>query len=221
MSRLMTYERDHTLSRKAADDALRMLTDVAQRYGESAEPNRITILLDMAADQSPELDAAYAELCGEYGDHPKRIAGIRVTDRTELRAFEWRVPPAGIADALARCAALRERSDLLAERVAVKFFWQFRLRDPVTRELLPGQDALPRLERHLDLSTMLLTLGRTRLLALWLMFPFDDVDAEFRAYVAALERSLPVQFSAKGWRRWQQTRAGSWKASRIDVPGSG
>jgi hypothetical protein len=86
-----------------------------------------------------------------------------------------------------------------------------------TRELLPGQDSLPKLDGHDDSSHLHLILGRTNLLEIWAMFPFDTASPEFVQYASSFAADLSLQFHPNGWRTWAVLR-GRWKAKRIEVP---
>ena len=219
---LIVYDCSHGLGRKDPRQLVAQVSACAGAFGHRPEPNEASVLLNMEADDDPALDAAYEELEREYGPYPRAIRGTRATDGHELRAFLFLVPEGGLEAAFDRVAALQARGGLLEQRAGLKLVWKFRLRDPDTRELLPGQDDLPRLESFPggrgDSSSIVLNLGRTSSIALWLMFPFEEPDEAFRAYSARLQAALPTAFSPKGWRRWKLAKSGAWKSEKLAVP---
>jgi hypothetical protein len=220
---VITYEGMHGLGRRDQRAVRDQLAACMARFGHGAEPSVASVLLDLAGDDDPALLAAREELAAEYGPYPQKITGSG-PDGHEWRAFLWRLStmdPAAIDAALDRTAALRARGGLLERRVGMKLEWAFRLRDPDTRELLPGQDTLPRLDRFPggrgDSSSAVLTLRATPTLSLWLLFPFAEPSVELRAYVERLQSALPMPLAAKGWRQWRLTRSGTWKGARVAV----
>ena len=220
---LITYEGTHGIGRRDPRALHEALAGCLAQFGYGAEPTQAWLVLNLEADDDPALLSAYDELVGEYGPYPKKITGNRTDDR-ELRAFLWQLPARdapSIDAAITRVSTLRARGGLLDKRATVKLKWSFRFRDPDTRELLPGQDTLPRLDRFPggrgDSSSAMLNLGATSSLDLWLLFPFAEADDRFRAYVSRLEAALPATLSPKGWRQWRLTRAGTWKATKLEL----
>ena len=221
-SGLITYEGTHALGRRPALAVWNTLAACLGRFGFTAEPTAVSLVLDLAGDDDPELLTAYSEVAAEYGAYPSKVTGSGPAGQ-QWRAFLWPIAPgdpAAIDRALGRAAELRARGGKLAQRVSVKFVWQFRLRDPDTRDLLPGQDSLPRVDRFPggrgDSSSAVFNLGAKSTLHLWLLFPFAEPTPAFRAYVDRLQAALPVSFVLKGWRLWRFTRAGTWKANKLD-----
>ena len=221
MNSLISYEGTHGLGRRAPAELYAATASCLGRFGFTATPDEAYLVLDLAADDDPALEAARAELAAAYGPYPEKITGTG-TDGRAWRALLWRVPADGIATTLEQAAALRSRGGLLAERAKVKLVWRFRLRDPDTRELLAGQDALPRLDRFPggrgESSSVVLNLGRSASADVWLLFPFEDPEGAFRAYVERLQAELSVPLAPRGWRQWRLSRAGTWKAAKLASP---
>jgi hypothetical protein len=221
MSTLITYERIHRLGRQ---DSRRLHTAMAacmETFGFAADPTESFFKLDLRADDDPALNAAYEEIARDYGRHAKKLQGTNVTDMRELRTFFWQIPQGSLDAAFERVATLRARGGLVQSRTGLKLIWKFRFRDPDTRELLPGQDALPRLDNFPggrgDSSCVVLNLGDPSSVWLWFLLPFAEPDAAFLAYVGRLQAALPAQLSSRGWRRWALARSGEWRAKRLSV----
>ena len=225
MDGLITYEGTHTVGRRAPRELAEEVAACLARFGYAAEPSDAAVLLEVRGDgEDLALAHAQAALATEYGAYPQRRT-TRGPDGREWGLYRWPVDPPALDPAMTRVAALRAEGGIVAERLRLKLQWKCRLRDPDTRELLPGQDALPRLDNfpggRADASTAALTLGPPTALDLWLLFPWAEPDEGFRAYVRRLQGELPVALSARGWRRWRRTRAGTWKAARLDpAPGT-
>lgn len=218
MTALITYEHLHGLGRR---DPQVLYTDLAacmKAFGYAEDPSEALVKLDMRDGGDAALRATYEELARAYGPYPKKLLATHVTDG-DWSVFFWQIPPGELDSALVRVIELQDRGGLLESRTGLKLVWKFRLRDPDTRELLPGQDALPRLENfpggHGDSSSVVLNLGRPSSVSLWFLFPFLEPDATFRQYVGRLQAALPVSLSAKGWRHWKKTRSGTWRASKL------
>lgn len=221
MTALITYEGVHRLGRR---EPRALHADVAAcmgAFGYAAPPDRASLVLDLAGDDDPELNAAVEQLTREYGGYPEKIKGLHVTDGREWRALLWHIPHERLEDGFERLAGFQARGGLLERRTALKLAWTFRFRDPKTRELLPGQDTLPRLETfpggHGDSSSVVLNLGHRSSISLWFLFPFAEPDAVFLAYVSGLQPTLPVPLATKGWRRWTLTRSGEWRSRKLQV----
>jgi hypothetical protein len=130
-SGLISYEGTNALGRRPPRAMLEELTSCLARFGFSAEPTAVSLALDLAGDDDPELLAAHTELAREYGAYPRNL-------------------------------------------------------------------------------------GAKSNLHLWLLFPFAEPTPAFRAYVDRLQASLPASFVTKGWRVWRFTRAGTWKANKLE-----
>ncbi len=219
---LITYEHLHTLRAGAPPMLLARFADCMARFGYAAEPAQALAALDMRDDQAPELAAACDALAALYGAHPRKLRGTDVSRGTELRTFLWPVPRADPGSAWSRIAALQPLGELVRSRVSLKLIWDFRFRDPDTRELLDGQDDLPQLQPWPggagNSSSIVLNLGAPSTCALRFLLPFADPGPAFQAYVGRLEEALPLRFARGGWRRWQRTRTGTWKAQRMAWP---
>lgn len=99
---------------------------------------------------------------------------------------------------------------------------RFRIRD-ITGEPLPGQDPARFGGVEYDAA---ITLGRSYValnlsnrasLRLSLCLPDAD-DAMLARVVPHLAAHLPCRLSPAQWRRWSQTRAGSFRARRVSAP---
>ncbi|MBI4885850.1 MAG: hypothetical protein HY824_02045 [Acidobacteria bacterium] len=221
MNALITYEGFHGLGRR---DVRRVHVDMAacmQVCGFAAEPSDSLLVLDQRDDDDAALRAAYEELKRDYGPYPRVLGGTNVTDRRALQTCLWQIPPGGVDAAFERAAHLRARGGLVQRRAFLKLICKFRFRDPDTRELLPGQDTLPRLHNwpggHGDSSSVVLNLGHSSSVSLWFMFPFAATDEAFMSYAGRLQTSMPARLSPRGWRRWTPSRAGGWKAKKVNV----
>ena len=225
MNGLITYEGTHRLGRRPSRELADQVAACLARFGFAAEPSDAGVLLDVRGEgNDPALASARAALAAEYGAYPQRRV-TRGPDGGEWALFRWSLDVRALEPAFARVDALRAEGALVAERLRLKLQWKFRLRDPDTRELLPGQDTLPRLNNfpggRADSSTVALTLGPPTALDLWFVFPWAEPDERFRAYVTRLAAELPVRLGARGWRQWRPTRAGTWKASKLaSAPGA-
>ena len=111
--------------------------------------------------------------------------------------------------------------------MAPVWFWMtstFRILDPVSRRPLPGQSPARfqgvEYEWRVPLGTsgMRLILHNTASIGLELCIPTAD-DETLRRVVPWLQLHLPFRLSPKHWRAWTLTKAGSWEARKIRIPG--
>ena len=221
MHALITYEGVHGLGSR---DPRRLHTDMAacmQVFGFAAEPTETLLKLDMRDDDDASLHAAYEELAHDYGRYPKKLRGINVAGGREFRTFLWQIPQGSLDAAFERVATLQARGGLLERRTGVKLIWKFRFRDPDTRDLLPGQDALPALDNFPggrgDSSSVVLNLDRPSSVSLWFLLPFAEPDADFRSYIGRLQAALPARLSSRGWRRWTLSPSGAWRGKKLSI----
>jgi hypothetical protein len=136
-----------------------------------------------------------------------------------------RVPEARVPDALEFLDAIEpQATDPYG--LAPIWFWmttKFRIRDPATGEVMPGQDP----ERYrgveyewrvpLGTSGLRLTLHNRSAIAIELCIP--DADEAVVGRVAPwLQAHLPCRLSPKQWRRWTATKSGSFAARRMADP---
>lgn len=217
---LITYEGVHRLGRSDARRLHAQFSDWMRAFGFGPEPTESLLMLDLRDDDDAGLNAAFDELARDYGRYPKKIQGVNVTDRRELRAFLWQLSQDNLDAAFDRVASLRSRGGLLEIRTGVKLIWKFRLREPETGDLLPGQDALPRLEDFPggrgDSSSVVVNLAHASSASLWFVLPFAEPDAAFNHYVARMQAALPARLSPRGWRRWTLARSG-WRSKKLNV----
>jgi len=217
MDALITYDFLHQLKRPDARQVYDGFAACMRAFASAPSPTTRGLLLDLSGDEDPDLNAANDELLRDFGPYPEKVSGVR-TDGWEWRLRQWPFELAALDAAFERAKTLQARSELLAARAGIRLGWSFHFVAPETGEPLPGQDALPALDpyRYGDSSSILLTLrGGTAAVSLWLMFPFAEPDAAFRAFVTAFQAALPVRLSARHWRRWSLAGSGAWKARKF------
>jgi hypothetical protein len=99
----------------------------------------------------------------------------------------------------------------------------FRVRDPASGHVLPGQDTHRYGGREYDWSVPLgtsalkLSLSNRARLAIDLCLPDADDQLLVRV-VPWLQTNLPCKLSAKHWNRWTATSTGSFKAINVPAP---
>jgi hypothetical protein len=99
---------------------------------------------------------------------------------------------------------------------------QFRIIDPDTGRLLPGQDPAhfndEVYEWHMPLGTSGLGLILNDHAAIRIELCLPDADEELlRRVVPWLQHHLPFKLSPKQWRSWTPTRSGGFKARRMTL----
>ena len=133
-----------------------------------------------------------------------------------LREHEhaWRLETDRLPDALTLLDALSPIPEHLGRGLLVVGFQRvFHLRDPLIAGALPhqgadlySQDAEP--GRPLGASSIYLRLSSRSTCAVFLCFPFGELDAE-RDYAARLRAALPFQLSTAHWSRWRLNAGGT------------
>lgn len=101
--------------------------------------------------------------------------------------------------------------------------FNFRILDPATGLVLPGQDParFGSVEYEwgvpLGSSRLRLILSNAAKVAIELCLPDADEDL-LRRVVPWLQQHAPFKFSPKHWRAWTPTRSGSFKARKLAMP---
>jgi hypothetical protein len=106
--------------------------------------------------------------------------------------------------------------------------YSFRLAEPTTGVVLPGQDPemygrfSPRPGSCLGISQLYARISDRSSLSLFLNFPFDEQAEAFQALASHVQTHLPVRLSARHWKQWRPTKAGSSYVGRriaVRLPG--
>jgi len=215
-SSFITYDFMHGLGRRPARQLLDEMSETMGRYTSHSSPDHAWLLLDFGGDNDPNLNRAYDEFCRAYGRRVETLVGYSHS-RSSLEAFRWRTRLDAIDEALCRVELFRDSPTLLGERVSLQLSWKFSWLDPLTGAVLPLQEAWPTVDiRQPDCSSVLLNLGGTSSASLWWLFPFEAVNAESSAYIAALQAALPFRLSNKHWRVWSRDRKKEWRPRKCN-----
>ncbi|WP_091564269.1 hypothetical protein [Arthrobacter sp. ok362] len=197
----------HSLGGMSRRAAYEQATSFLETCTELVSPNKYTFEVHEVPDLSRQLDLE-AELERRFGQG-KRVAVP--ADRVN-EALEW----------------LDDIHPQPTNQWGMAPIWfraqsSFRIVDPATGQVLPGQNA----ERFagaeyvwsvpLGTSDFGLILDNSARLAIDLCIP--DADGEMlRRVVPWLQDHLPFKLSAKQWRSWTPTKFGSFKSRRMAAP---
>jgi hypothetical protein len=130
-------------------------------------------------------------------------------------------------------ALLQQASPLPADPFGLRPFvvglgYSFRLVEPTTGVVLPGQDPemygrfSPSPGCCLGNSQLYTRISDRSSLCLFLSFPFDDQAEAFHGLASHVQTQLPVRLSPRHWKQWRLTKAGSSYVGRriaLRLPG--
>jgi hypothetical protein len=96
--------------------------------------------------------------------------------------------------------------------------WQFKLIDPNSRELLPGQMEIPVLDFRMHNSQIYLRSSAIKSTAsVWFAFPFEELAKDNLKYLDGVQKALPFKFSKHSWRLWKRSKNDNWIPRKISV----
>lgn len=193
-----------------------------QRFLESctdADPDRpdlplLTIFEPTSSEQAQWYCQAVSRAEALFGRGERRSWLQAIGEDSSIKpseyCVEWRLAPEQACDARSFLVTGEPwpRSDLGPARLSLSY--SFRLIDPETRAVLPGQDA--EFRAHSVQATSTLTVGLQRLswATLTARFPFQVVEGEFLAYVAKIASLTPVPLLSNKFRHWTPTKKPSY-----------
>jgi hypothetical protein len=103
-------------------------------------------------------------------------------------------------------------------RAILSILWRFKFIDPVSKQLIPGQEKIPIIDERVANSQIYTRLsGAKSTISPWFAFPFADMNDYNRVYIEQIMSSLPFKLSDKSWRKWHLSKNGNWIPRMLNV----
>jgi hypothetical protein len=193
-----------------------------QRFLQSctdADPDRpflptLTIFEPASPAQAQWYDQAVLIAEDRFGRGQRRVWAQEVRADFSVRSrkycVEWRLAPEQASDARSYLIAAEPwpRSEVGPAQLSLSY--TFRLLDPETRAVLPGQAAEFRAHSVQATSDLTVVLQRLSWATMNARFPFPEADDEFLAYVARIAPMTPVPLLSNKFRHWVPTKRPSY-----------
>jgi len=216
MKGFISYYAFHTGRKCPPRDAYAKTETALRHYSDRDVPSGCGFSLEMRTDERSPLDTLCSEVCRRYGPINEIIPGASFSG-PGFKTYRWKVAPAQFPGALELLERAQQELPSYLERIHISAWWEFKLVNPENREPLAGQESLPAIDVRLPAgsSLSLIATDKPRIHACFL-FPFEDVNEEFRAYVAGLQEHMIFKFVAKHWRAWRLSHKGKWHLKRLN-----
>jgi len=184
-----------------------------QVFSDQIQPTLFSIMLNMRADNSESLEYRVRRICDSFG--PVQHTTTSPTSK-EFRAYNWKLTAEQFQKAFTLLDEFDRQDPSLDDRTSLHASWKFKFVEPKTGQVLAGQESLPMIDFRLGPGSSL-NFGAFKRASVyaWLLFPFEDPNAEdFRDYALRFQKELVFKFSPKHWRLWRFSR-GEWQPRRF------
>jgi hypothetical protein len=104
--------------------------------------------------------------------------------------------------------------------IVLSLCWHFSFIDPISKEILDGQDKIPIMDFRQHNSQLYLRLGQKSTISVWFAFPFQELNDKSRDYISSVSRALPFKPSDKHWRFWRRSKSDKWNPHILDINAS-
>ncbi len=213
----VSYEAVHGLGRQSRDEVYHVIESFLQTFTNNPKPRRRDLCLDLTGERERQPAPVMWTLISRFGPFPS-IERLRTIHGKPQKFYRWHLRKRRFENAFPLVERLEQKDSALQSRLFPQATWNFLFADPETDLIFPDQRTLPSLDvRFGDSSFLQVSFKRTPLISVRFLFPFENADTRFRAYVKDLESSLPFRFRAIHWRLWNQSKHGVWYSRKLSV----
>lgn len=217
MDRFISYEGlpinsggAHNVSRKSPKLNYNLTLDFLNLFANNAEPKSIELTLYESAKKEYSAIKLLPKLTLKFGIPKTRNDGW-------LRTWTWALSDKDINKGFKTLELNNGLPKNPAGPISLKFYWNFRFKDPNTNQVLPNQELIPELDFRIKNSRIYLSLSQKSSISVWFALPFEKMEKYESEFIKNLKSNLPFKTSDKHWRIWEKTEKGNWTPRKIEI----
>jgi hypothetical protein len=221
MDRFISYEGlpinsggSHSLGKKSVDKIYSDTLEFLHQFTNCSQPIESQLIFYSSQNGSYKTAPTLWQLVKSFG-----IPSCNIWNLAKIRQhfFTWKLQRGGIEMAFKCLHTFSNLPENQYGPIVLSLKWHFQFIDPLTKEVLEGQDKIPVVDSRQYNSQIHLRLGQKSTISAWLTLPFSELDDDSKKYIKSMTNQLPFYPSDKHWRLWKKSKKENWVPQVIDI----